>query len=84
MSTITTRWTRNGSAIANHTLDYFVFSGTDGLVTYGTGTTNSAGYLVVNVPNDYAGIALQIFVNDLDDDMNTTGKIHGQQVVTAV
>lgn len=78
-----TYWTQRGKALANRTLDYFVFSPLDGFVTSGTAITNSAGLLTVDVPLSYAGLSLQIFVNDLESALDTTGKIHGQQVAVA-
>lgn len=83
-ATITTQWKRNGVPIANHEFDYFVFSGLDGLVTSGTATTSATGYLTITLSGTYAGETLQVFVNDLGDDLVPTGKIHGQQVATAV
>ncbi len=83
-ATLTTLWKRAGVPIANHEFDYFVFSGLDGFVAAGTATTSATGYLSVSLPSTYAGETLQIFINDLDADMDPTGKIHGQQVATAV
>jgi len=83
---VTTTWKsrRNGvlSPLAGYTLDYWIISSADTLIASGTGTTDSSGTLTLRVSSAYSGQDVLVVVNNLGADMDTAGKINGQQVVT--
>lgn len=79
--TVAVSWRRGSLALSNFAFDYWVIDSADELVRSGSGTTNSAGELVVAVPVAYSGQPLLFVVNNLGPDMITSGKFHGQTVV---
>ena len=84
--TVVTTWTRtrNGrkEPLAGYVLDYWVIDANDELVTSGSGTTDSIGRLIFYIAQRYSGEDVLVVVNNLESDMDTAGKIKGQQVVT--
>lgn len=83
---VTTTWKsrRNGvlSPLAGYTLDYWIISSTDTLITSGSGVTDASGDLTVRISSAYSGQRVLVVVNNLDEDLTTTGKVRGQQVAT--
>lgn len=69
---------------ANLTLDYFVFDRYDALIASGSAAFDSTGSADLRVPVEYIGDPVLVAVNNLDFDMATAGKVHGQKVVTVV
>ncbi|MCO6445743.1 MAG: hypothetical protein J5J04_16845 [Anaerolineae bacterium] len=83
---VRTTWKRNRSGrsepLAGYELDYWIISSSDTLITSGTETTDSSGTLTLQVSGAYSGQDVLVVVNNLASDMDTAGKIKGQQVVT--
>lgn len=83
-ATATTTWRKkNGAALAGVALDYWVIDAMDELIANGTGTTDSSGSLTVQLPQRYVGDPVLVVINNLATDMEPSGRIQGQQVVTA-
>ena len=75
---------KGGSPLAGYSLDYWIISAADALITSGTAVTDSNGAFSVTLPEQYIGQNVLVVVNNLDSDMGTAGKINGQQVVTVI
>ena len=73
---------KGGSPLAGYSLDYWIISAADALITSGTAVTDSNGAFSVTVPEQYIGQSVLVVINNLGSDMGTAGKINGQQVVT--
>lgn len=83
---VSTSWRRTRSGrtepLAGYSLDYWVIDANDEVVASGTGTTDSSGRLTFYISQRYIGEDVLVVVNNLASDMDTAGKIKGQQVVT--
>lgn len=80
--TVVSSWKWKNNPLAGYTLDYWIISSADALITSGTAVTDSNGAFSVTLPEQYIGQNVLVVVNNLDSDMDTAGKINGQQVVT--
>ena len=74
---------RNGNVLAGVSLDYWIISSADALITSGSDVTDSTGTFSVQIQEQYAGQSVLVVVNNLSSDMETTGRFHGQHVVIA-
>ena len=83
---VVSSWTRTRSGrkepLAGYSLDYWVIDANDELVESGSGTTDPSGRLIFYIAQRYSGEDVLVAVNNLASDMETAGKINGQQVVT--
>jgi len=75
---------KGGSPLAGYSLDYWIISAADVLITSGTAVTDSNGAFSVTVPEQYIGQSVLVVINNLESDMGTAGKIQHQQVVTVI
>ena len=75
---------KRGSPLAGYSLDYWIISAADALITSGTAVTDSNGAFSVTVPEQYIGQSVLVVINNLGSDMDTAGKIQHQQVVTVI
>jgi len=82
-TTISTTWKSGGVAFGNQSLDYVVKSSTNVIVADGVGTTLSSGQLTVTIPIAYSGQLMTVLVDNVAEDMDTTNRFFGAQVVAA-
>lgn len=83
---VLTSWKRTRAGrqepLAGYVLDYWVIDNNDELVASGQGTTDANGVLSFYVTERYKGADVLVIVNNLESDMDPSGKIKGQQVAT--
>lgn len=73
---------KGGGPLAGYSLDYWIISPANVLITSGTAATDSNGAFTVTVPEQYIGQEVLVVINNLDESMATAGRIKGQQVAT--
>lgn len=79
-ATLLTTWRLAGSPFANQLLSYVVRDPSDNILSTGIGYTDASGVLAVSVDANWIGKKVMILVENVSDDMVTTGKVHGAQV----
>lgn len=81
-ATAAATWRNKTGALAGVALDYWVIDAADQLIASGSTTTDASGAMVIYLPQRYVGDSVTVIVNNLAEDMEPSGRIHGQQVVT--
>lgn len=79
-ATLLTTWRISGNPFSNQLLSYIVRDPSDNIITTGTGYTDASGVLAVTVDANWVGKKVLIWVENVSDNMDTTGKVHGAQV----
>lgn len=77
-------WKNAGVVMSGVTLDYWIISASDEVIASGSKVTDSTGKLTVTVSSQYVGQSVNMVVNNLSSSMETSGKFHGQQVITVI
>jgi hypothetical protein len=79
--TVRAYWEFGGKVFANRTLDYWIIDALNVVIASGTATTDQSGWMSGTAPTRYSGQRVLMVVNNLDTDMDVSGKVRGQQVV---
>lgn len=79
--TLETTWTFGGSLFVSQSLDYVVKDGQNNIIAYGTASTNGSGVLSIEINVRYSGQKVVVHVENVGASGDTTGKVHGTQVV---
>lgn len=79
--TLATTWTFGGSPFVSQPLDYVVKDGQNNIITSGSASTNGSGVLEIALDETYSGQKVVVQVENVGASGDTTGKVHGTQVV---